>query len=139
MKGSNIVLMIILLLGFTELKSQENIFLSPDQPAKCEKLKQGKFLRVGYPVETWFMTIKDNVQTEYYNDGKDYIKSRLEFVDDCNYKVIITGKSDESHPIKLGEVLINKILETDHNFIKIRSEYNNDTFEFVFDKIEENN
>ncbi|EJL70504.1 hypothetical protein, partial [Chryseobacterium populi] len=78
MKGSNIVLM-LLLLGFTELKSQEkNIFLSPDQPAKCEKLKQGKFLRVGYPIETWFMTIKDNVQTEYYNDGKDYIKSRLE-------------------------------------------------------------
>ncbi|EJL68188.1 hypothetical protein, partial [Chryseobacterium populi] len=61
------------------------------------------------------------------------------FVDDCNYKVVITEKSDESHPIKLGEVLINRVVETDHNFIKIESEYNNDTFEFVFDKVEENN
>jgi hypothetical protein len=61
----------------------------PDNPVKCTNIKDGKFLRANYPESIWHMTIKDNVQTEYFNNGKDYIKSTLVFVDDCNYKSIV--------------------------------------------------
>ncbi|MDH6253945.1 hypothetical protein M2347_003672 [Chryseobacterium sp. H1D6B] len=139
MKHFNFLFILFLFIGFSKVKSQENAFLGTDNPAKCENIKEGKFLRVGYPVTEWVMTVKDNIQTEYYNDGKDYVKSRLEFVDDCHYKVIITAKSDENYPVKLGETVLNEITETDRNFIKLKSEYNNKTFDVILNKIEGNN
>lgn len=139
MKNLNFFLIVLLCLSFSQLKSQQNIFLTSDNPAKCQNIKAGKFLRVDMPVDKWVMTIQDNIQTEYYNDGKDYVKSRLDFVDDCSYKVTIIAKSEENYPVKLGEVMVNRIIETDRNFIKLTSEYNNKTFEFVLSKVEDIN
>jgi len=139
MKHLNIVLIVLLCFSFSKLKSQQNMFLSTDKPAKCQNIRSGKFLRVDFPIDKWVMTVQDNTQTEYYNDGKDYIKSHLDFVDDCSYKVTVIGKSDEKNPIKLGEVMVNRIMETDRGFIKLTSEYNNKTSEFILSKVDEMN
>ncbi|MBK1896846.1 hypothetical protein [Chryseobacterium paridis] len=139
MKHLNTVLFVMLCLSFSLVKSQQNMFLTSDNPAKCQNIKTGKFLRVDIPVDKWVMVVQDNVQTEYYNDGKDYVKSRIDFVDDCSYKVTVIGKSDEKYPVKLGEVMVNRILETDRNFIKLTSEYNTKISEFVLAKVEELN
>jgi hypothetical protein len=63
----------------------------------------------------------------------------MDFADDCSYKVTIIAKSDESYPVKLGEVMVNRILETDRNFLKLTSEYNNKTSEFILSKVEDIN
>lgn len=138
MKHLNFLLITFLLAGFTEVKSQGNTFIS-DEETKCTNMKEGKFLRVDTPVTEWVMVIKDNVQTEYFNDGKDYVRSRLEFVDDCNYRSIVVAKSNEENPVKLGEVKINKIVATERNLIKILSECDHKTTELILDKVESNN
>lgn len=138
MKHFNFLLIASLLLfTFTEVKCQINNSFISDEVTKCENIKEGKFLQQGVPITRWVMTVKDNVQTEYYNEGKDYVRSRLEFIDDCNYKVIVVAKSDEKNPAKLGQVAINKIVATERNLIKIMSECDHKTTEFVFDKVEE--
>ncbi|ASK29479.1 hypothetical protein CEY12_04885 [Chryseobacterium sp. T16E-39] len=137
MKHLNIVLLVLLCLSFSQVKSQQNMFLTSDKPAKCQNIKTGKFVRIDAPIDEWVMVVQDNVQTEYYNNGKDYVKSRLDFVDDCSYKVTIIAKSNEDYPVKLGEVMVNRILETDRNFIKLTSEYNNKTSEFILSKVVE--
>ncbi len=63
--------------------------------------KEGKFVRPNYPEGTWYVIIKDSIQTEYLNNGKDYIKSTLVFVDDCNYKAIVMEKSDKNDPAQI--------------------------------------
>lgn len=126
-------------MSFSKLKSQQNIFLTSDNPTKCQNIKAGKFLRVDMPIDKWVMTVQDNIQTEYYNDGKDYVRSRMDFADDCSYKVTIIAKSDENYPVKLGEVMVNRIVETDRTFLKLTSEYNNKTSEFILSKVEDIN
>jgi hypothetical protein len=66
-----------LLLMAVQVKSQKTEQKKPDNPVKCTNIKEGKFLRANYPESIWHMTIKDNIQTEYFNNGKDYIKSTL--------------------------------------------------------------
>jgi hypothetical protein len=139
MKNLNFFLIVLLCFSFSKLKSQQNIFLTSDNPTKCQNIKAGKFLRVDMPIDKWVMTVQDNIQTEYYNDGKDYVRSRMDFADDCSYKVTIIAKSDENYPVKLGEVMVNRILETDRNFLKLTSEYNNKTSELILSKVEDIN
>jgi len=127
---------IVCFCGVFEAKSQESTFLSPDQPPKCQKIKEGKFIRTGKSPKIWHMIIKNGVQKEYYNNGKDYMKSKLEFVDDCRYKIIITGKTEGKNSMRIGDIVMNEIIETDHHFLRISSKYYNTTEEFVLEKIE---
>ncbi|SHL67998.1 hypothetical protein [Chryseobacterium polytrichastri] len=105
-----------------------------DNPTKCSNIKEGTFLRINYPKNLWYMTVKDNVQTEYYNDGKDHIKSSLVFVDDCNYKLIVLEKTEEANRIKVGDVFSNKVIATQDNYIKIQSKIDNEQFDLVLIK-----
>lgn len=93
---------------------------------------------MNYPPNLWYMTVKDNIQTEYYNDGKDFIKLSMVFVGDCDYKLVVVEKSEKEHPIKVGDVLSNKVLATQDNYVKIQSKFENDTYDFVLVKVKEN-
>ena len=131
----------ILLLGASEMNAQnkETTKEKPvDNPPKCNMIKDGKFIKTNYPESLWYMTVKENVQTEYYNSGKDYIKSTLVFVDDCNYKSIVVEKSEKENPIKVGDVFSNKILATQDDYLKIQTQLNGDSFDFVLAKVKEN-
>ncbi len=64
----------------------------PDSPAKCYLMKEGKFLRKGDSARKWYLVIKKDSQREYFNNGKDYIKYRIEFLDNCSYIATITAK-----------------------------------------------
>jgi hypothetical protein len=109
-----------------------------DNPVKCSNIKEGTFLRINYPKNLWYMTVKDNVQTEYYNDGKDFIKSSMVFIDDCNYKVIVLEKSEKDNPVKIGDVYSNKIYASQDNFLRIESAVNGDKYDLPLEKIIEN-
>lgn len=107
----------------------------PDNPAKCANIKEGKFLRANYPESIWYMTIKDNIQTEYFNNEKDYIKSTLVFVDDCNYKAIVMEKSDKNDPAQIGDVFNNKIVATQDNLLKVSIKIEGTQFDVVYVKV----
>ncbi|KMQ67291.1 hypothetical protein ACM39_14155 [Chryseobacterium sp. FH2] len=109
-----------------------------DNPVKCSNIKEGTFLRINYPKNLWYMTVKDNIQTEYYNDGKDFIKSSIVFVDECNYKLIVLEKTEQSNPIKVGDVFSNTVIATQDNYIKINSQLNGEKFDLVLMKAKEN-
>lgn len=128
-------LVIVFIFCSSKLKSQEH-FLLPDSPAKCYLMKEGKFLREGDSARKWYLVIKKDSQREYTNNGKDYIKYKIEFLDDCTYKATVTGKSDGKNAIRIGDIITNKIIETDHQFIKISSQYFNKTDEIILEKIE---
>ena len=137
----------LLLLGISSVnaqkkndpKKQETVQKKPvDSPAKCSNIKEGTFLRTNYPKNLWYMTVKNNVQTEFYNDGKDYIKSTVVFVDDCNYKVIVLEKTEQNNPIKVGDVYNNEVIATQDNYIKINSQLNGEQFDLVLMKVKEN-
>ncbi|KPE50698.1 hypothetical protein [Chryseobacterium indologenes] len=125
----------ILMLAFSKAGAQSADFSKPDKTAQCKNLKEGKFLRENYPEVIWYMTVKDNVQTEYFNNGKDFIKSTLVFVDDCNYKAIVTEKSDKNDPVQIGDVFSTKIMQTQGNFLKVQTKIENNQFELTYIKV----
>ncbi|WP_160137253.1 hypothetical protein [Chryseobacterium sp. c4a] len=124
----------ILLLMTSQVKSQQTEQKKPDNPVKCTNIKEGKFLRINYPESIWYMTIKDNVQTEYFNNGKDYIKSTLVFVDNCNYKSIVMEKSDKNDPAQIGDVFNNKVVATQDNMLKVNTKIEGSEFDVVYIK-----
>ncbi|WP_312991923.1 hypothetical protein [Chryseobacterium flavum] len=125
----------ILLLAASQVQSQQKIEQKKvDNPVKCTNIKEGKFLRLNYPQSIWYMTVKDNIQTEYFNGGKDYIKSTLVFVDDCNYKAIVMEKSDKNDPAQIGDVFNNKIIATQDNLIKVNMKIENSQFDVIYVK-----
>ncbi|MGL6128288.1 hypothetical protein [Chryseobacterium artocarpi] len=124
-----------LLLAVSQIKAQESAQKKPDNPVKCLNIKEGKFIRANYPEAIWHMTIKDNVQTEYFNNGKDYIKSTLVFVDDCNYKSIVMEKSDKNDPAQIGDVFNNKVVATQDNLLKINTKIEGSQFDVVYIKV----
>lgn len=126
----------ILLLMTSQVKSQQLDQKKPDDPAKCSNIKEGKFLRANYPESIWHMTIKDNIQTEYFNNGKDFIKSTLVFVDDCNYKAIVMEKSDKNDPAQVGDVLNNKVVATQDNLLKVNIKIEGSQFDVVYIKVQ---
>ncbi|CAM3114538.1 hypothetical protein CHFL109739_17780 [Chryseobacterium flavum] len=125
----------ILLLAASQIQSQQKTEQKKvDNPVKCTNIKEGKFLRLNYPQSIWYMTVKDNIQTEYFNGGKDYIKSTLVFVDDCNYKAIVMEKSDKNDPAQIGDVFNNKIIATQDNLIKVNMKIENSQFDVIYVK-----
>lgn len=128
-------ILILLLFFSVQAKSQEHFLLS-DTPPKCHLIKEGKFIKDGVSEKKWNIVIKKDSQREYTNNGRDYIKYKIEFLDDCTYTTTVTGKSDGKNPIRIGDFMTNTIIETDHQYIKISSQYFNKTDEIILEKLE---
>ena len=108
-----------------------------DNPTKCANIKEGTFLRTNYPKNIWYMTVKDNVQTEYQNDGKDYVKSSMVFIDDCNYKLMVLEVKGDDMRVKVDDVFTNKIVATQDNYLKIESKIAGDKYDLILMKVRE--
>ncbi len=139
----------VLFLGASQMNAQKKGTTTPkkevpqqkkqvDNPTKCSNIKEGTFLRTNYPKNLWYMTVKDNVQTEYYNGGKDYIKSSMVFLDDCNYKLIVLEKTGTDATIKVGDVYSNKVVATQDNYIKIQTQFGGSQSDMILIKAKEN-
>jgi len=136
----------VMFLGASQMNAQKKEINTPkketpkqkpvDNPTKCANIKEGTFLRINYPKNLWYMTIKDNVQTEYYNDGKEYVKSSLVFLDDCNYKAMVLEVKGNDR-IKVDDVFTNKIIATQDNYIKIQSQISGDKYDMILMKAKE--
>jgi len=49
--------------------------------------------------------IKDKKHIEYFDNGKYYIKSDLEWINDCEYKATMTEVTVPNFPYKPGEIM----------------------------------
>jgi len=137
----------VLFLGISQVKAQKQEIKTIqrevpkskqiDNPTKCANIKEGTFLRTNYPKNLWYMTVKDNIQTEYYNNGKDFIKSSMVFVDNCNYKLMVLEVKGEDKRIKVDDVFTNKVIATQDNYIKIESKIAGDTYNLILAKLPE--
>nr|WP_314491321.1 hypothetical protein [uncultured Chryseobacterium sp.] len=134
MRTYSFILIVFIFLS-AKVKSQEH-FLLPDTRPKCHLIKEGKFIKEGGSAKNWNIVIKKDSQREYTNNGKDYIKYKIQFLDDCTYKTTVVGKSDGKNPIRIGDSMTNTIIETDHQYIKISSQYFNKTSEIILEKVE---
>ncbi|MFU8970436.1 hypothetical protein ACM642_04110 [Chryseobacterium sp. CY353] len=128
-------LILIFIFCSSKMKAQEH-FLLPDSPTKCNLIKEGKFIKEGESAKKWNILIKKDSQREYFNNNKDYIKYKIDFVDNCTYKATVTAKTDGKYPMRIGDVVTYKVLETDHQFIKIETVNYNKKEEIVLEKIE---
>jgi hypothetical protein len=82
----------------------------------CLILHEGTFTYQGEetPVK---VVIKEKEHTEYHNDGKYVIKSKLEWVSDCEYNMTMTKVTIPDFPFKPGDVMNVKINRVEGNDI----------------------
>ncbi|WP_409415846.1 hypothetical protein [Flavobacterium sp. PS2] len=116
------------------LIAQENIFLDPDKEPNCEELKNGKFASIGYSPKEYYMIVKDGIQTEYIENGQ-YVKSKMEFLNECEYKTTILEVTIPNYYAKVGDFLTTKILQTQCEYIKVKSTMFDKDYEFVYVKM----
>jgi hypothetical protein len=76
----------------------------------CSLMKKGKFVYVDNPA-AWFV-IDGNKHTEYLENGKYYIESKLKWNSDCSYTMIMTKCTVPDFPYKprdIMKVVVDKI------------------------------
>src|SRR5215208_4865150 len=76
---------------------------------QCSILKQGKFKYLDAEDKTAYLEIKDNKQVEYYQSGKYYIKSDIEWVSACVYELTLTEKTLPDITFKEGDKLTMEV------------------------------
>ena len=116
-----LVIPILLICNTVLAQTEEFIFLSPDKVTNCESMKQGKFESIAYSSSDYFMVIKDGFQTEFVADGKYYVKSKIEFINKCTYKSTVLEVTIPDYNVKKGEFATTDIVETQLEFIKIKT------------------
>lgn len=128
-------LLIIPFFFFGKISAQER-FLLPDNPPKCYKIKEGKFVKKDIPAKIWNMVMTKNSQKEYLNNSKTYIKYKLDFEDECHFTATVTSKSDSKNMLRIGDVIRYSIIETDHDLIRVQTDLYNKSEEFVLQKVD---
>jgi hypothetical protein len=127
---------LFLVIFYNSVNAQNNIFLEPDKVPNCEMMKNGKFGSTNYDPKEYYMIVKNGIQTEYVSDGKYYVKSKMEFIKPCEYKTTILEITIPDYDKKVGEFLTTEILETQCEYVKVKSTMYSKDYEFVLVKVD---
>ncbi|WP_445710595.1 hypothetical protein [Flavobacterium sp.] len=128
---------IILFLLFSTSLNAQTIFTEPDSEPNCKIMLNGKFLSLLYDQSDYYMIIEDGIQTEYISNGKYYVKCKIEFITDCEYKSTVIEVTIPDYPVKVGEILTSKIIETERKAVKVKCKMGNiEETEFTLIKID---
>ena len=100
-----IVKILILLLVLTSL----NTFSQTGEKINCTALKNCKLQYFELDDTATYIIIKGNKFIEFIDGGKNYIKSNLEWINECEYKATITEITVPNTPYKIGDFLTVKI------------------------------
>ena len=99
----------------------------------CQILHEGTFTYEGEkPVK---VVIKGKEHTEYHNDGKYVIQSKLEWVNDCEYNMTMTKVTIPDFPFKPGDVMNVKINRVEGNDIYYTSTVKGQSWEGKLTKV----
>jgi hypothetical protein len=103
---------VIFILPAIPMQGQDHIFLDFDSVPNCEIMKDGTFLSIDHPRTDFYMVVKDGVQTEYVQDGKYFVRSRMEWISDCSYRSYVFEVTIPDYNVQLGESATTVILST---------------------------
>lgn len=128
-------IIILFLLFSNVLIAQNSIFLDPDKEPNCEIFKNGKFASISYSPKEYYMIVNNGIQIEYIETGQ-YVKSKMEFINECEYKTTILEVTIPDYFAKTGDFLTTKILQTQCEYIKVKSIMFGKEYEFVYIKMD---
>jgi hypothetical protein len=93
-----------------------------DNKDSCSILKQGKFKYLDIEDTTAYFVIDKEDHTEYHNGGKYFIKSRLKWINDCQYEMTMLKNTIPDFPFKPGDVMTVTINKVEGDIIYYTSE-----------------
>lgn len=140
------LILIISLFFFLPLNclAQERVhwLINQDSKTNCDYLKKGIFLNKetdtknteGYSIEF----TKDYV-FEKVENGKYFVKSKLNFISECNYELTIEESNIEAYKSLIGHKVYGEILETAiiDKLVKVKVKSGDQTLIVVFEKIKD--
>ena len=115
--------------------AQKHILLAPDATPNCNLMKTGKFASVDYSPAEYNMVVADGIQTEFTENGQ-YVKSKMEFLSDCEYKTTILEVTIPDYFAKPGDFLTTKIIKTQGKYIAVKTLMFGKEYDFVYVKID---
>ncbi len=120
--------------------SQTNWLEHPDEVNNCDFVKSGKFVNKETnksATKGYWIVFKDGYATEYVENGKFYLKSKIEFTSDCSYKSTVIEVTIPNYPFAVGSTIQSEIVQTatDENLVKIKSSISGKENEFILQKI----
>ncbi|MFZ1692414.1 MAG: hypothetical protein WAT74_04365 [Flavobacteriales bacterium] len=116
---------------------QEHLFLDFDSVPDCDILKDGTFLNIDQSKTAYYMVVKDGIQTEYVQDGKYYVKSRMEWLSACSYRSIVIEVTIPDYNVKPGESATTEIFQTLCNeYVKFKAQMGKSEMISVYHKMD---
>lgn len=109
--------------------------IAPKVDSDCEILHEGTF-NYGNDENLVKVIIKGKKHIEYHNDGKYYIKSKLDWINECEYNMTMTKTTIPNFPYGKGDVMNVKIDKVKGNKIYYTSTVKGQRWNGIFTKIE---
>jgi hypothetical protein len=102
------------------------LVFAQDQAGKpdCSILKQGTFKYLDIEDTTAYFNIDKGNHTEYHNNGKYHIKSKLKWLNDCQYEMKMIANTIPGFPYKPGDVMTVTVTRIEEDIIYYTSEVN---------------
>jgi len=103
MKSIKKIVLLLLLIFSSKTFSQVG------EKTNCSILKDCKLQYFELDNTTTYIIIKGSKFIEYIDGGKNYIKSNLEWINECEYKATITEITVPNSPYNIGDYMTVKI------------------------------
>ncbi len=114
---------------------QDHIFLDYDSIPNCGIMKDGTFFNIGQSRSAYHMVVKDGIQTEYVQDGKYFVRSRMEWISACSYRSVVVEVTIPDYNVKPGESATTEILKTlCDEYVEFKAQMNGKEMVFVLHK-----
>jgi hypothetical protein len=94
----------------------------------CKTLHHSKLQNLSSNNTSSYVIIDGENHTEFMQNEKFYIKSKLKWIDDCNYEMTMLEKNDPDFPFGPGEKMIVKIDKIEGDFVFLTGTVRNQSF-----------
>jgi len=100
-----------------------------DAKANCQMIRESAFLNRepnGRHTKGYRIVFSGDYSIEYLDGGKYYVKSKIEYINDCEYTSTVVEVTKPNFHIKIGDTFRTRILETstETGLIKIQVSIN---------------
>lgn len=92
-------------------------------------MKTGTFKYLESSDSTAYFVITDSSHTEYFGNGRYYIKSERTWISDCRFTLRMLSSTIPDFPFKPGDVMLVSINKTEGDIIYYTSEVNGKKWE----------
>ncbi len=101
-------------------------FSQKQSSTDCTVLKNCKLRYFDIDDATAYVTIKGNRHTEFINGGKNFIKSNLDWINDCEYIATIIEINVDHSPFVIGDKMNVKFDKIENGIVYYTANFNGD-------------